>query len=147
MQYQIRTASDEDLETLNRIHRENMKDYVEKVYPWRESLFRSNFVPEEYQVIEVQQQLIGFIKIVASDKDIYLGEIQIVNQYQNKGIGTGLIQSIISQSAVNNQKVWLKVIKGNPAERLYRRLGFSVFDESITHRKMQIEPLNSNNST
>ncbi len=123
MQYQIRKARDEDLETLDRIYTENMKGYVEKVYPWNETLFRDNFVPEEYQVIEAQQQLVGFIKIITSATDIYLAEIQIANQYHNNGIGTGLIELIVRQAVVNNQRIWLKVIKGNPAEKAISKTG------------------------
>ena len=138
MQYDLRQASIEDIEILDRIHRSNMKGYVEKIYSWNDRLFQDCFVPEEYQIIEVSQQLIGFIKIVNSTTDIYLAEIQILKEYQNMGIGTNLIRSIIARAKEHNLRVWLKVVKGNPAEKLYQRLGFIVFEESLTHKKMQI---------
>ena len=138
MEYTLRKASIEDLEILDRIHRSNMKGYVEQVYPWNDRLFQDCFVPEEYQIIEISQQLIGFIKIVNSTTDIYLAEIQILKEYQNMGIGTSLIRSIIARAKEHNLRVWLKVVKGNPAEQLYKRLGFIVSKESLTHKKMQI---------
>ena len=147
MEYQIRTARDYDLETLNILYTENMKSRVEEIYPWNETLFRRNFVSQEYQVIQRQQKPIGFFKIVASATDIYLAEIQIANQYQNKGIGTSLIKSIVNQALNNNKRIWLKVIKNSPAQKLYQRLGFTVFEESATHKKMEIKPIKSKNST
>ncbi len=137
MPYNIRRGTAEDLNILDRIHTENMKGYVEKVYPWNPTLFRDRFVPQDYQVIEFQDKIIGFLKILVFETDIYLGEIQIANQYQNQGIGTNIIKAIMVEAESNNKQLWLKVIKGNPAEKLYRRLGFTIFEESLTHKKMK----------
>lgn len=135
--YNIRQGTAEDLNILDRIHTENMKGYIEKVYSWNPTLFRDRFIPQDYQVIEFKNKIIGFLKIVVSETDIYLGEIQIDSQYQNQGIGTSIIKVTIKEAKLNNKKLWLKVINGNPAEKLYRRLGFTAFEESLTHKKMK----------
>ena len=137
MQYTLERATKSDLDICDRIHTENMKEYVESVYPWNPSLFGDNFVAKNYRVIKHQNKIIGFIKVVVSPTDIYLGEIQITRSYQNHGIGTNIIENIIA-TKLNNQRLWLKVIKGNPAEKLYIRLGFTVFEESLTHKKLEI---------
>ena len=138
MQYTIRQATTEDIDILDRIHTENMKGYVEKVYPWNPTLFRDRFMPQDYQIIATKDKIIGFIKVVVSDTEIYLGEIQIKCNYQKQGIGTSLIKSVIQEAQKQSKQLWLKVIKGNPAERLYTRLGFTVVEESCTHKKMAI---------
>ena len=138
MQYTLDYAITKDIDILDRIHTENMKEYVETVYSWNPSLFRDNFVARDYRVIKHQNKIIGFIKVVVSPTDIYLGEIQITRSYQNRGIGTNIIENIIA-TKLNNQRLWLKVIKGNPAEKLYIRLGFTVFEESLTHKKLEIQ--------
>ena len=137
--YTLHKAVAEDIDKLDRIHAENMKSYVEKVYPWNPTLFRDSFISEDYRVIKIKDIVIGCIKVLVSETEIYLAEIQIDRHYQNRGIGTSLICSIIEQAQLNNKKLWLKVIKGNPAERLYRRLGFSVFEESSTHKMMSFK--------
>ena len=40
MKYTIRKATPTDIDILDLIHTENMKDYVEKNYPWNPQLFR-----------------------------------------------------------------------------------------------------------
>ena len=137
MHYTLDYATTKDLNILDRIHTENMKEYVEKVYPWNPTLFRNNFVARDYRVIKYQNKIIGFIKAVVSPTDIYLGEIQIARNYQNRGIGTNILKNIIATKP-NNKRLWLRVIKGNPAEKLYTRLGFSLFEESLTHKKLEI---------
>ena len=139
MQYTIRKATSLDLDLLDLIHTENMKGYVEKIYPWNPQLFRNQFIPDQYQVIEIDNVIVGFMKIVSSETEIYLGEIQISKDFQNQGIGTFLIELIIQEVRANNKKLWLKVLKGNPAKKLYQRLGFTKLKESSTHEIMVIQ--------
>ena len=79
------------------------------------------------------------IKVVRSETEIYLGELQIVSGSQNRGIGTSIIESLIVEAKLKQKRLWLRVIQGNPAERLYIRLGFTVFEESATHKMMEIQ--------
>ena len=139
MQYVLRPARTVDIKILDLIHTNNMKGYVEKIYPWKPTLFRDNFTTEDYQIVEYQNQTIGFIKVVTSKTDVYLAEIQITNKYRNQGIGTNIISQIIRQAKLHQQRLWLKVIKRNPAINLYQRLGFIVYQSSPTHFKMKID--------
>jgi ribosomal protein S18 acetylase RimI-like enzyme len=138
MKITISTTIEDDLAILNNIYTENMRDYVEQNYPWDCDLFKSKFVADDYTVILQQREIIGFFKTVPEDSCLYLGEIQIKRDYQNKGIGTKVLQSIIQQAKVKYQRIWLRVLKGNPAIKLYQRLNFEVFTETKTHYKMQL---------
>ena len=138
MQYTLERATKSDLDICDRIHTENMKEYVETVYSWNPTLFRNSFVAKDYQVIKYQNEIIGFIKVVVSENSIYLGEIQIASNYQNRGIGTNILENITA-TKLKHKRLWLRVIKGNPAEKLYIRLGFTVFEESLTHKKLEIK--------
>ncbi|MBE9170376.1 hypothetical protein IQ238_23600 [Pleurocapsales cyanobacterium LEGE 06147] len=48
----LRQATEKDLAWMESLHTENMKGYVERVYPWNPILFRKNFQAREYKVIE-----------------------------------------------------------------------------------------------
>ena len=133
MEYTLRKAKVEDIAILDAIHTNNMKSYVEQLYPWNPRLFRNNFIPDHYDVIEINNLIIGLMKVVSSETEIYLAEIQIVQDYQKQGIGTNLIQSLIQEAQISNKKLWLKVLKNNPAKKLYQRLGFIKQEELIYH--------------
>ena len=137
MRYYVRTATAADMAELNRLHTENMQAYVERVYPWNATLFKDNFVASEYQIIESNHNILGFFKLVVS-QDIYLAEIQIAGSYQNRGIGSKIIKELIEKARVSNRRIWLKVVRGNPALKLYQRLGFVVFETSSTHLKLEL---------
>ena len=139
MQYTLRSATINDLHFLDRIHSKNMQGYVEQIYSWNSTLFKDNFAAQDYQVIEHQNQIIGLVKVVRSKTELYLAEIQISHEYQNKGIGTNIICQITEQAKLNKQRLWLKVIKSNPAINLYQRLGFQICQTSSTHLIMEID--------
>ena len=138
--YALRPATQADLELLDRIHTENMKGYVEQLYSWNSNLFIDNFIAAQYQVIEVDCVIAGFLKVVVSQSDIYLGEIQIAARDRSKGIGSSIISNLIRRARQDDRRLWLKVIKNNPAVELYRRLGFTVFATSRTHLMLEIKP-------
>ncbi len=141
MKYGLRKATWDDFEYLDKLVTDNMKGHVNKVSPWNARLFRDNFKPETIDVIEVENKAIGFTKLVHNFDELYLAEIQIDRVYQNQGIGTLIINAAIAASEKLAKKITLNVIKGNPAEYLYKRLGFEDFDETETHRKLQRLPM------
>jgi len=140
MHYFLRQAAIEDIALLDRIYTENMKSYVEKVYTWESTLFTDNFIASEYQVVESNHEIIGFIKIVTTDTDVYIAEIQISCDYQNRGIGSKIIKDLIEQASASDQRLWLKTLKGNPAISLYQELGFTIFETTTTHLKLELNP-------
>ncbi len=141
MQYSLRKATWDDFEYLNELVTDNMKGHVIKVSTWNVDLFRENYDPETIDVIEVENKAIGFTKLVHNFDELYLAEIQIDRVYQNRGIGTSIISSAIAESEKLVKKITLNVIKGNPVEYLYKRLGFEIYEETETHRRLQRIPV------
>ncbi|WP_277466532.1 GNAT family N-acetyltransferase [Parabacteroides sp. PF5-6] len=57
--------------------------------------------------------------------------IALFKEYRNHGIGTEMMQQMITLMKENGyRQVSLSITKGNPAIRLYERLGFKVIDEN-----------------
>ena len=138
MKINFRRATANDLEILDQLYTQNMQEYVELNYPWNKDLFKSKFTPHDYIVLQKQNEIIGFLKVVLESSSLYLGEIQIKPSHQNKGIGTTVLKSLILSSKFNCRRIWLQVLKGNPTIKLYERLGFIVFAETATHYKMEL---------
>ena len=64
-----------------------------------------------------------------------IGNICIIPEYQNKGIGTKIIKDIITLYKKND--IELQCFKTNPVKKLYERLGFRVYKETDFHYKMK----------
>jgi len=67
---------------------------------------------------------IGRRLVAATPEGIRLVDIALLDAYRNRGIGTRLIQQLVDESAAGSVALSLQVLRGNPAQRLYERMGF-----------------------
>ena len=59
-------------------------------------------------------------------------DIALLPDWRGRGVGTALTQPVIAEARAAGKTVSISVEKHNPAERLYRRLGFrEVADEGV----------------
>jgi ribosomal protein S18 acetylase RimI-like enzyme len=140
-----RDATLDDIEWLDLFYESMMRPYVELTHEWDHTKFREHFDPKIIKVIQADGIDIGMLKVEERDDYIYLGDIQIDRAYQNKGIGTKLIETVIKLSTIANKSIRLRVLKGNPAKGLYLRLGFQAIETLdrcyILERKSSIDAL------
>lgn len=140
MKFTLRHAQWGDLESLDRIYRANMKPQVDRVAVWDPDRFRRNYRPQEFSVIEVAGQRAGLVKIVIQAEDIYIGEIQIRATYRGRGVGKKLLKDTIVLSEASGKRLWLRVVKGNPAKAFYEKYGFTCLNQTDTHDEMERWP-------
>ena len=88
------------------------------------------YLEEEYR----NNKIVGCLLLTEVDDGKLLDEIYLEEEYRNKGIGTNIIKNVIS----NNNIVYLWVYKNNiKAVELYKRLGFTIIDETETRYYMK----------
>ena len=132
----LRPATRQDLDFLDRLYTAAMRPYFEAANTWNALLFRITFEEAISSVIQYAGQDIGFLKVRREAGTIFLGDIQLLPEFRNQGIGTHLVQSLLRETGSSGAAVWLKVLKGNPARGLYERLGFAITEESERHYRM-----------
>ena len=141
-QIDFRSAKAQDYEFLYSLHVATMKEYVDKTWGWddfaQKRFFKKGFEPDKLQIITLNNQDIGMISLEESPEDIFLRAIEISPQYQNQGIGTYIVQKLINNASQNNKAVVLYVLKVNPAQNLYARLGFTKIAQTDTHFIMKV---------
>jgi ribosomal protein S18 acetylase RimI-like enzyme len=91
-------------------------------------------------VVEVGGARAGIIKVVRDAPEWKLVQVQIEPGLQRHGLGTSVIEALLTEAHRHGVSVGLSVLKVNPARRLYERLGFSVVGESDHAYQMRIEP-------
>lgn len=75
-------------------------------------------------VIEYQGCSIGRLRVVRTSASITLAGIQILPAFQNRQIGTTLIEQLMREADLKQVPLLISVEKDNPhAQRLYERLG------------------------
>jgi ribosomal protein S18 acetylase RimI-like enzyme len=90
------------------------------------------------QVIECDGQRAGVLKLVREDREWTLEQVQLVPSLQGQGLGAALLAEVVAQAQAAGASLTLHVLKGNPARRLYVRLGFEDCAESEDGWTMQL---------
>ena len=79
---------------------------------------------------------IGFFSEGEDTIDVYRpNNVCLLPEYRGQGIGTDVLNRAIEQH--KNQDIYLKVFKSNPAQNLYKRLGFEIIEETRSHYLMK----------
>lgn len=144
MEISLRPATEGDYDFLWWLHGTTMRSYVDAIWGWDEALqvqyFQERFDPARMEIVERAGEAVGYVSVQRREKYIFLGAIEIAPDYQGRGIGTGLIRDLQSEAERRGVPLRLRVLQGNPARRLYERLGFTATRETQTHTMMNWLP-------
>jgi len=101
--------------------------------------FRKHWCTAETRIIYLGGGDIGWLQCRPQDGTLFLAQIFINPAYQNRGLGTAVINHLLQEAAAAGQAMTLAVIRVNPAMRLYKRLGFYVTHEDEAKAYMRRE--------
>jgi len=141
----LRQATESDSEFAYQVKKRAFKQYIEQTWGWDEAHQRQyharHFDPSEVQVITYQGQDAGWLEVRREEEALWIAEIYISPEYQNRGIGSFLIAEALLEARQKGVPAKLGVLKVNTrAKRLYERLGFRVVSETRTHYLMEAFP-------
>jgi ribosomal protein S18 acetylase RimI-like enzyme len=71
---------------------------------------------------------------------LYLRQLHLIPAYRRQGIGTQLIKDLLRRADARGKPVTLDVMHGNPARRLYLRLGFRQTGQDADRKQMIWRP-------
>jgi ribosomal protein S18 acetylase RimI-like enzyme len=102
--------------------------------------YSMNYEQAEHQIIEQEGVPIGRIMAWRQPPAAVLIDIALLPEHRGKGIGGELIRQLIQQCDQQRLPLRLQVLKGNPALRLYERLGFVRTQEDQIYIHMERLP-------
>jgi len=136
----MRQAKDSDLEFLKKLRSETMDEYLKKEgLPVDETshLKRIQYHFDAANILNIHGKPIGLFKYYEDARICHVIQVQILPQYQGKGIGKSILSTLQKQARKEDKSVNLSVLKSNPAKHLYERLGFTVISQSDNEFTMQ----------
>lgn len=129
----LRPARRDDEEFLFVLHRAAMRDYVEATWGWDERWQRAHFAraykPGRHAVVvraATAAADIGRISLTRHWRRLFLRDVELIAAERNHGLGTAMIRAVLAFARTEGRRVELLVLKCNPAQRLYARLGFEI---------------------
>lgn len=102
--------------------------------------YQAQFPESIHQIICLEGRPVGRIIVNRTENEIRLVDIALLPSNRNRGLGTQLIEDLLAEAKVAGKSVRLHVLAGSPALALYRRLGFSVFQETPPYLQLEANP-------
>lgn len=135
----LRAASREDFPFLLTLRRLTMTEHLQRVGAptddaAHDQRIRAHF--EDAMIVCEDAAAIGLLKVTRTAVAWHVHQIQILPAHQGRGIGEAVLRALLTDAAREHVPVSLSVLHGNPARRLYERLGFRLASETDTSASM-----------
>ena len=133
-----RQATPEDKEFLYCLNRAAYEDLVRKQFgewdeAWQRQYFERKWEPQKYEIVEQAGRRIGALSVLRTNEEVRILEIQLLPEFQGRGIGSELLQREFRYADARAVPVRLQVLRENRAKTLDERLGFQICGETDTH--------------
>jgi GNAT superfamily N-acetyltransferase len=76
------------------------------------------------QIVRIGRQRAGRLLVSSTAEEIHLVDVALLSRFRGQGVGTKMVGDLCRRARAENVPLRLAVQGGNPARRLYERLGF-----------------------
>jgi ribosomal protein S18 acetylase RimI-like enzyme len=114
--------------------------FIEHQFSAQDAHYRQNYPGATLDVIEVDGEPAGRLYVHRGASDIRIMDIALATAFRGRGIGTGLLRSLIAEAHASERKLSIHVEMNNPARTLYERLGFQAAGEHGVYVLMERPP-------
>jgi GNAT superfamily N-acetyltransferase len=141
----LRPATSTDTPFLRQLHHRAYREVVIRQFgSWdddaQDGWFDKGLADAQFSVVEENGEAIGTIASNDLPDRLVLVELQLLPEYQGRGIGTALLQAQLEWARRLQKPVTLRVLFESRARSLYARHGFVVTGKTDTHYLMEWRP-------
>jgi ribosomal protein S18 acetylase RimI-like enzyme len=111
--------------------------FLRMQYELRQRSYAMQAASAEHSVIVWNGAPVGHLILEWGERSIRIVNVALLADYRNQGIGSRLISSLQQNAAEAGKSIVLNVDAANRARRLYERLGFRPFGQSIPYTWME----------
>jgi ribosomal protein S18 acetylase RimI-like enzyme len=105
--------------------------------------YLTTYSDASFQVILQDGHPIGRLYVARWQAEIRLIDITVLPAHRGGGIGTAIVTGLLAEAQRAGKAVRIHVEQGNPALRLYTRLGFQVIADRGVYRLLEWSPASS----
>jgi ribosomal protein S18 acetylase RimI-like enzyme len=143
--FRLRPAKPGDYPFVIALYLDGAKRHLSKIGRWNERRlrirFRNGYKQPQVTIICVGENAVGWMQVVDYVGRLYLRQLHLTPAYRRQGIGTRLLEDLLRRADAEGKPVTLDVMHGNPARRLYLRLGFRQNGQDADKKQMIWRPL------
>lgn len=114
--------------------------FLRMQYAARRQYYQSAFPRADHRVVEVDGRPAGRILVARGAEEVRLTDVALLPENRGAGVGEFLVRELQREAAAAGLPVTLHVAEGNPALRLYERLGFRTTGDDGVYLAMTWTP-------
>jgi ribosomal protein S18 acetylase RimI-like enzyme len=111
--------------------------FLRMQYRARCQSYAAAFERAEHSVLLADGVPAGFMIVARGPSETRLVDIALLPEYRGRGLGGSAILGLIRETGAGSVPLRLSVQRGNPAIRLYQRLGFSIVSAGGVYIEME----------
>jgi len=114
--------------------------FIRMQFALQHQYYRQQFPEADYAIIYLGGTPVGRLYVNHGEDEIRIIDIALLPEFRNRGIGTGILRSLISRAENQQISVRLFVEQSNPSLRLYHRLGFRARETAGVYYHLERPP-------
>jgi ribosomal protein S18 acetylase RimI-like enzyme len=114
--------------------------FLESQFAAQRSYYLSQYASAAFDVLEERGVSAGRLYLDRQADTLLIVDIAMLPEWCGRGIGTALLEAMFAEARLCGKGVTISVEKFNPAQRLYRRLGFREYAEDDVYWFMHWSP-------
>ena len=99
--------------------------------------YQKYYAHARFDIVERAGTPVGRLYVAREAQEIRVVDIALLAQYRKQGIGSTLLRALLREAAADGLRVTIHVEENNPAQSLYRRLGFTQVGTHGLYRLME----------
>ena len=98
--------------------------FLRQQFEAQDAYYREYYAGASFDVIEVDGRAAGRLYVDRWPYEIRIVDVALLPEFRGRGIGERLLRELIAEAEASGRSLTIHVEQGNPARRLYERLGF-----------------------
>jgi ribosomal protein S18 acetylase RimI-like enzyme len=111
--------------------------FLESQFSAQHQYYQEHYKDTDFLIIFLDNVAIGRLYIARWQSEIRIVDLAILPEYRNAGVGTNILHDVLSEAEAQAKPVRIHVERFNPAQSLYRRLGFNKAGEHGVYDLME----------
>ena len=138
-------ADESDREFSYRVKKEAEGEYIRQTWGWNEKVQRDfhtkDWEEKRPELIQYDCRPIGTILVMENEEFIKIRQFFILPKYQNRGIGSYVLEGILDKADLSDRVTRLTCLKSSRVVSLYRKHGFETTGEDENFNYMERPPV------
>lgn len=114
--------------------------FLRQQFEAQDAYYREYYPRASFDVVEVQGRAAGRLYVDRWPYEIRIVDIALLPEFRGRGAGEALLRELIAEAGASGRSLTIHVEQGNPARRLYERLGFVAVAERGHNTLMSAGP-------